>query len=264
MTRQNLRRLQVESDKASTDSSPRWTYRTAIAACDIGGLGSSGICYQAAVDACAGNSVAQGTGPLVDVFRMWVDQAGRPLRPPAGNPDLAGWIHIGTTCLPEMVPGAATMPTVAMILKAFHNTKWATAKVRSQPEGDTTLVNLRTFFRVRWEADGYQPGEVDVIDPATMFGYRVEIRPTLKGFLYLFGDGGTLGPTDSSGGTYPRGDIVHTYGGPGRFSSRVDVTFGGEFRINNGQWVAIPDTVTVRQPATSVTVREARAVLVQR
>ncbi|WP_460629153.1 hypothetical protein [Intrasporangium mesophilum] len=246
------------------DRSPRWTYRTAIAACDIGGLGSSGICYQAAVDACAGNSVAQGTGPLVDVFRMWVDPAGKPLRPPAGNSDLAGWIHIGTTCLPEMVPGAATMPTVAMILKAFHNTVWAKARVRSQPEGDTTLVNLRTFFRVQWEADGYQPGEVDVIDPATMFGYRVEIRPTLKGFVYSFGDGETLGPTDSSGGTYPGGDIVHTYTRPGRFSSRVDVTFGGEFRIDNGQWVAVPDTVTVRQPATPVTVREARAVLVQR
>jgi hypothetical protein len=169
---------------------------------------------------------------------------------------------VGTTCLPELVPGASPMPTIAMIVEAFHETAWARATISTQPKGNTTLVNLRTFYRVDWSERGYEPGEVDPVDPATMFGYRVEIRPKLVGYAYHFGDGSSLGPTTSPGGVYPDGDVVHTYSRPGTYTSRVDVTFGAEFRINGGAWIRIPDTVTVPQPGTTVTVREARGVLV--
>lgn len=263
LTLHELRSFQAEYTAAAISGSPRWRYRTAIAACDVGGLGASAICYQSAVDACAGNTAAEGRGPLVDVFRLWVDSAGTPLPPPSGDPGATGWVHVGTTCLPELVPGASPAPTMAMVLRAFHTTRWAGAMVQSQPEGNRTLVNLPTFFRVEWQANGYQPGEVDAIDPATMFGYDVEIRPTLRSFVYSFGDGAAFGPTRSSGGTFPDGDIRHTYMRPGTFHSWVAVTFGGEFRINKGEWVTIPDTVTVRQPSTTVSVREAKAVLVE-
>jgi hypothetical protein len=163
-----------------------------------------------------------------------------------------------------MVPGAAKMPTVDMIAEAFHHTAWAKASISTQPRGNTTLVNLKTFYRVSWSERGYEPDEVDAIDPVTMFGYNVEIRPRLVSFVYHFGDGASLGPTTSRGGVYPDGDVVHTYGRPGRYPSRVDVTFGAEFRINGGTWVSIPDTVTVTQPSTTVTVREAKSVLVNR
>ena len=38
---------------------------------------------------------------------------------------------------------------------------------RHQPVGDVTLVGLKTFYRVNWSSQGYEPGEVEVIDPMT-------------------------------------------------------------------------------------------------
>ena len=52
------------------------------------------------------------------------------------------------TCLPELVPGADNVLTLAMIENAFHETDFAVPSVNIQPENDVTLVNLPTFFEV--------------------------------------------------------------------------------------------------------------------
>ncbi|WP_272463282.1 PKD domain-containing protein [Intrasporangium calvum] len=249
---------------------PHWKYRLGLSGCDSdGGPALSGHCLAAATAACAGNSPEQGLGPLSDVYRWWVDEDGDPLPAdewPAGS-EPAGPLEqqlVGTTCLPNRVPGVSPVPTVEMIIAAFHETRWATAAVKTQPEGDTTLVNLETFYRLSWSREGFEPDEVDTVDPATMYGYRVQIRPRLVGYVYEFGDGASFGPTDSPGGTYPHGEVTHTYREPGRYRARVLVTFGAQFRVNGGPWIEVPDEVTVAQPATTVTVKEARAVLVNR
>jgi hypothetical protein len=48
----------------------------------------------------------------------------------------------------------------------------------------------------------------------------------------------------------------------GAYPAGVNTTFGGEFRIDGGDWAPIPDTVTVPGPTTTVTVRTAQAELV--
>ena len=89
--------------------------------------------------------------------------------------------------------------------------------------------------------------------------------PKLVGFTYHFGDGETFGPTDSLGGVYPDGDVVHTYRRPGEFTTRVTTTFGADFSLDGGaSWDEIPTTVDVPGPSTTVTVKEAKAVLVTR
>ncbi|WP_347352850.1 hypothetical protein [Intrasporangium sp.] len=190
---------------------------------------------------------------------------GRPVGPDGkAKPNAAGdtpWLRVGTTCLPDAVPGRPTLG-MATIRAAFHDTAFARARVLIQPEGNVTLVNLATFFRVQWDQAGFQPGEVDAIDPARMLGYRVAIRPTLVGYRYVFGDGVSSAPTRSAGGVYPGGDVRHTYTRRGQVTARVEVTFGGEFRLGDGSWLPIDDTVTVAMPGTRVSVREARAVLV--
>jgi hypothetical protein len=125
-----------------------------------------------------------------------------------------------------------------------------------------TLVGLDTYYKVNWTAEGFQPGEVDAIDPARMNGYRVDIRVKLVSFTWLFGDGQTFGPTTAEGGVYPSGSITHRYLRSGSYSASVNTTFGGEFRIDGGDWAPIPDSVTVPGPATTVTVRTAQAELV--
>jgi len=271
LTRSDLQRLGAEYERLVVKRGPHWRYRLSIAGCDSeGGPPLSGHCLSAAAAACAGNTPAQGLGPLSEVYRWWVD-AGGALLPvadwPSGaeRPSGSGTqVLVGSTCLPNLVPGVKRVPTIEMITRAFHETAWATAAVSTQPAGGTTLVNLKTFYRVSWSAAGFEPGEVDSVDPARMFGYRVQIRPKLVGFVYHFGDGATVGPTTSPGGVYPDGDVVHTYTKPGVYTSFVEVTSGAQFRVNGGPWIAIPDTVTVRQPGTTVTVKEAKAVLVQK
>lgn len=148
---------------------------------------------------------------------------------------------------------------MADLKAAFMRTPWSKPQISSQPAGNTTLVSLKTFFKVDWAARGFEPGEVD---SSVLRGIPVQIRPKLVGFTYVFGDGSTTGPTTSSGGVYPDGDVTHVYRDKGRFPVRVDTTFGADFSLDGRTWDEIPSTVTVPGPSTTVTVREAKSVLV--
>ncbi len=143
----------------------------------------------------------------------------------------------------------------------FMRTPWSKPQISSQPAGNTTLVNLRTYFQVEWAARGFEPGE---IDSSVLRGIPVQIRPKLVGFTYVLGDGSTVGPTTSTGGVYPDGDVTHVYRATGEYPVRVQTTFGADFSLDGSTWDEIPATVTVPGPATTVTVREAKGVLVNR
>jgi len=114
---------------------------------------------------------------------------------------------------------------------------------------------------VKWPTAGFQPGEIDAV---TLLGHQVRIRPTVQGYTYVFGDGESFGPTPSPGGTYPDGDITHSYPKRGVYPTRIDVTYGGEFSVDDGDWITIPDTVTVHGPDQLLTVKTAHARLVSR
>ena len=238
----------VSGGGSATSSGPqaRFEYRFA-SACEraAGTMGDSNCTW--ALLACPGTD---GPGPLTDIFRRTV----------VGLTPTTGWSQIGSTCYPPSTARPAV--TMAMIVEAFHLTRWATAGVATQPEGNVTLVGLKTFYRVGWSAEGFEPGEVDVVDPVRMLGHRVEIRPRVQSFTYVFGDGQSSAPTMSMGGTYPKGDVVHAYGVAGRYATRVDVTWTADFRVDGGGWAPIPDQVVVSGPATEVTVKTAKAVLV--
>jgi hypothetical protein len=151
---------------------------------------------------------------------------------------------------------------MAMIRDAFNRTPWAQPQISTQPAGNVTLVGLDTYYKVNWTTQGFQPDEIDAIDPTRMNGYRVDIRVKLVNFMWQFGDGQTFGPTTSEGGVYPSGNITHQYLKGGAYPASVSTTFGGELRIDGGDWAPIPDTVTVPGPSTTVTVRTAQAELV--
>jgi hypothetical protein len=228
-----------------------WEY-TSATACQLstpGGFGADAPCASA-VQACAGNKPSQGLGPQVRLFRRELGPNGLPLP--------AGWQLLGTTCSPESVPGKPVLG-MGLILAAFHNTAWAKPSVHIQPEGNVTLVTLPTFFEVKWPAAGFQPGEIDTV---TLMGKQVRIRPTSEGYTYVFGDGASSGPTFSTGGVYPNGDITHTYPKAGVYNAQIDITYGGEFSVGGGEWIQIPDTVPVTGLPQPLTVKTAHARLV--
>lgn len=188
-------------------------------------------------------------GPLLRIWRRTMT-AGDVTEP---------WRTRGLTCASDVAPGARPTLTMADLKAAFMRTPWSKPQISSQPTGNTTLVNLRTFYEVNWTPTGFQPGEVD---RSVLRGIPVQIRPKLVGFTYVFGDGSTTGPTTSTGGVYPDGDITHLYRAKGEYPVRVDTTFGADFSLDGSTWDEIPSTVTVPGPSTTVTVREAKGVLV--
>ena len=226
---------------------------SSVYACPFNTPGNSPVDFICAnaVQACAGNTPEQGQGPLVRLYRRELD---------ANGGTITGWQAIGTTCYPERVPGKPVLG-LGQILAAFHNTPFAKPVVHIQPEGNVTLVTLGTFFEVKWPEAGFQPGEVDT---TTLLGHQVQIRPTADSYSYVFGDGTSFGPTPSPGGIYPNGDITHAYPKAGRYDTHIEVTFGGEFTIDGGTWLKIPDTVTIAGPVQPLIVKTAHARLVAR
>ena len=78
-----------------------------------------------------------------------------------------------------------------MLRRAFARLTFAKPLTHVQPEGNITLVNLPTYYQVRWPAAGYQPGEVATV---TLLGRTVQIRPRATTYTYDFGDGHHAGP----------------------------------------------------------------------
>lgn len=127
LDRSDLTDLNGEYRRLMAKTGPHWKYRSAPAGCDVGGLGSTSTCLDAAVAACVNNTPAEGRGPLVDVFRRWVDEDGDTLSaaewPSEPLPGANGWALVGSTCLPNLVPGADPVPTIEMVVEAFHQTR---------------------------------------------------------------------------------------------------------------------------------------------
>lgn len=256
VTKQVLHRANAGLDLQTGEPDPRVFEYASATTCQLsapGGVGADLPCM-AAIQACAGNTPQEGLGPQVTLYRRELGANGAPT---------TGWLPIGTTCLAEKVPGKRVLDTL-QILAAFRNTAFAKPAVHMQPEGNVTLVTLSTYFKVTWPADGFGPGE---IDPVTLMGYQLRIRPTSLGYTYVFGDRTSSGPTFSSGGTYPNGDVTHAYTKAGVYDSHIDITYGGEYSVNGSEWIPVLEngnsaTVQIRGQVQAVTVRTARARLV--
>ncbi len=142
-----------------------------------------------------------------------------------------------------------------MVQRAFRHLDFAKPQLRIQPEGNVTLVNLPTYYRVEWPAAGVSPTEVASV---TILGMRVRIRPAAERYTYRFGDGSSSGPVADAGGTYPRGRIQHSYQQPATAAASVTARYTADFSVNGGPWQPVDDTVSVPGPTFAIDVREAR------
>lgn len=194
----------------------------------------------------------RGPGPMTWIWSRPLAADGTPSGP---------WVRTGESCnVPAGAVAAAVAArpilTLGAIRDAFRRVDFARPELHVQPEGDVTLVNLPTFFEVRWPTGGVQPQEIASVH---LLGRTVRIRPLSKSFVYRFGDGERFGPTPDAGGTFPNGGIRHTYEKMATPSVTVVATYGGEFSVDGGQWQQVGETVVINGPPTSVQVREATA-----
>lgn len=193
-----------------------------------------------------------GTGWLVWQWQRPLDARGRP----AGR-----WQRSGFTCVsPQAAADQVRRPgiTQAMIRTAFARLPFAVPRVGVQPAGNVTLVNLPTYYAVRWSRAGLRPGQTTTV---TLLGRSVQVRPSVRRYTYVFGDGEQSGPTSSAGGTYPEGDVTHTYQRTGRVPLHIVATYTGQYRLGSSGWQDIALTVPVTGPAQPLLVKQARSVL---
>ncbi|CCI52647.1 conserved hypothetical protein [Nostocoides jenkinsii Ben 74] len=167
------------------------------------------------------------------------------------------WVQVGWTCWSVLLPGSNT-PTMAMIEAAFHRTPFADPEVSIQPVGGRTLIRLDNWFAMKWSESGYEPEEIDTLNPADWFSLRVRIKPIFESVTYDFGDGTSQGPTTSLGGVYPSGDIVKAYEAAGTYGVRATTVLKGEVSLNGSEWIAIPGQADLTGPTTDLEVVTAK------
>ena len=167
------------------------------------------------------------------------------------------WERTGFACRsPQQVQAATPGVTRGLVQQAFRELHFAHPVAHVQPEGNVTLVNLATYYQVRWPATGLRPGQVATV---RLLGLEVQLRPRVAAYTYRFGDGSSLGPTSDAGGTYPEGRVRHTYERTGDVPVRIEAAYTGDYRLAGGTWEPIDVTVPVTGDPVTVEVREARA-----
>ena len=173
----------------------------------------------------------------------------------------AGFVHdvfmdgqdVGDVCVPEAAVQEVDISQLA--IREFKRIDWPASELIVQPPGGETLVNLETIF--------YTTNSKPIAQTVTLAGRWVTIEATPPSYTWHFGDE-TVETTTSPGHPHPNHDVFHVYTSKGDVAASVSTTYSGRFRIGNGEWQAIPGTLTVDAEAVGITVLEAKPQLVLR
>jgi hypothetical protein len=181
----------------------------------------------------------------------------------SGGATTGAWEYVGQQCItfdPANPPppavagdGPAPLPVVTwqIVLREMQRIGLPSLQVRVQP-AERTLVNFATNFYAEPEAFERQ---------ITLLGQDVDVRAEPTRFDWTFGDGANR-QTEGAGGPYPDLDITHRYTDADvTVSPSVDVTYAAEFRVGDGEWQQIPETVTIGGTPVSLRIVEATPVL---
>ena len=147
----------------------------------------------------------------------------------------------------------APQPTVTpgLVLQELRRIGLPALEAKTQPDGKT-LVNFETIFYAEPEP---------FARTLTLLGQRVQVEATASTYTWHHGDGTTASTADP-GAPYPAKDVVHEYtDAHTTVSPRVDVTYTARFRVGNGAWQDIPETVTITGPGGDLRIAVATAVL---
>jgi hypothetical protein len=162
-------------------------------------------------------------------------------------------VDVGDVCAPKDAVNEVDL--VKLIIREFKRIEWPASRLVVQPRGGKTLVNFETNF--------YTPDHRLIDQSVTVAGQQVTIRAIPVSYAWSFGDD-TGTTTTSPGSPHPDLEITHEYVQVDQVAVRVDTTYAGEFRIGNGDWTSIPDTLTVAGESQDLQIVEALPQLVLR
>jgi len=160
---------------------------------------------------------------------------------------------VGDVCVPEAAVDEVSIAQLA--IREFKRLQWPASELKVQPPGGETLVNLETIF--------YTDNSSATLQQVRLAGRSVTIEATPASYGWDFGDGTTTTAT-SPGRAYPDHDVFHVYASTGTVAASVATTYAGRFRIGNGTWQPIPETLTVAGESVGLDILEAKPQLVIR
>ena len=163
------------------------------------------------------------------------------------------WAIIGQACRGELPEAEAPEVTPGMVLRALRRLGLPEVEARTQPEG-TTLVNFDTIF--------YAEATTQT-RTVTLLGQSVTIEAEPVEFTWHPGDG-TTRTTTTPGAPYPATDVTHRYAtapDDDPLRPHVDVTSRARYRLADGPWQPITETVTITGPPGTLRVAEATPAL---
>jgi len=95
----------------------------------------------------------------------------------------------------------------------------------------------------------------------TVVGYEVDVRAQPSQFTWHFGDG-DVRTTTGPGAPYPSDEITHAWRDAHRtFRPRVDTSYAVSYRVDDGPWLDIAETLMVPGPESRVRIKEATPIL---
>lgn len=160
---------------------------------------------------------------------------------------------VGDVCVPADEVDEVNI--AQLIIREFKRIGWPDSDLVVQPPGGKTLVNFETNF--------YTLNSQPITQELTIADRQVTIRAVPTTYTFRFGDEMST-QTSSPGRRHPHLDVTHVYEQTGKVAVRLDTTYSGEYRIGDGEWVAIPDTLTVLGTAQDLAIVEALPQLVIR
>jgi hypothetical protein len=146
------------------------------------------------------------------------------------------------TCLTLNQENQINGLTPGFVEHAFKRLHWPSSELVIQPPHGKTLVNFETNF--------YTTNTSPRTQTVTLLGQRITVEATPTHYTWHFGTGETDLTTTDPGAAYPHLQVTHRYLHIGTDHPSVDTTYTGRYRVNNGSWQTIPDTLTV--PGQSV------------
>lgn len=170
------------------------------------------------------------------------------------RPDQGGWALLSAQCFGRP-PTAAQTPkpqvTPGLVLTELRRIGLPSLEAHTQPR-DKTLVNFATIFYAEPQT---------FTRTLTLLGQSVDVEATPTSFTWHYGDGSSA-TSSTPGAPYPAKDVTHSYtDAHTTVQPSVDVTYSARFRVGNGAWQTIPDTVTIAGPEGTLRISEATAVL---
>lgn len=164
---------------------------------------------------------------------------------------------VGTSCVEPGEAAPADVLTPGRILEAFQRVDLPEAPLEVQPPGGVTLVNFDTILHT--DAQPFTE-TVQLLNRQITF----DIEPSE--FTWTLGDGRTLTTTDPGrawrAGLPMNEYVSHRYAEAGTVQLQLTTTWSARWRLPNGPWRPVADTVDITSPPQQLEVTTARPQLV--